>query len=154
MPILYETSSMGIDRTELREGLAETRKYLLAHHPPSEFHRCYAPVIAGRRIHVCARCLGVYPGIAAGFLAYVLLPWSYDPVLVVALLPLPALVDWSVTTFREWSGYNPVRTTTGALLGCGYGLGLSFLFLESRLGVLAVGIGYALLAGLLLSLSW
>jgi len=143
---------MGIDRAELRKGLARTRRYLLAHHPPSGFHRCYAPVVAGRRVRLCARCLGVYPGIVAGVLVSLLAPWE-SPVVPVAVLPLPALVDWSLTTFRDWEGSNPVRTATGVLLGCGYGLGLPALFSESAVGVLAVGVGYALLAGVLLSLS-
>lgn len=143
---------MQIDTGELRKGLAETRTYLLAHHLPSEYHRCYSPVVAGRRVHICARCLGIYPGIVAGILASLFGPW--DHLLLVALLPLPALVDWSVTAFSEREGYNPVRTATGALLGCGYGLGVSLLVVESRIGVFGIGVGYAVLAGLLLYRSW
>ena len=58
-----------VDAEEFREGVAETRRYLLSHHEPEEFDRCYAPSVRGRRVHLCARCCGVYPGIAAGLLA-------------------------------------------------------------------------------------
>lgn len=141
---------MRIDTSELRKGVAETRRYLLSHHLPSEYHRCYSPAIAGRRVHICARCLGIYPGIVAGFLAYFFLFRDYSPVLLVAILPLPALLDWSVTTFTGRDGSNIVRTATGVALGCGYGLGLSLLLVESKISVVAIGIGYALVSGYLL----
>jgi uncharacterized membrane protein len=154
MLLVFKAASMRIDRAELRKGVAETRRYLLAHHPPSEFYRCYSLSIAGRRIRICARCVGIYPGIIAGLLAYFFVPSEYGSVLLVGLLPLPALIDWGLTTFSGWNGFNLVRTTTGMLLGCGYGFGLSLLFLEHNLSILAVGIGYALLSGLLLSRAW
>ena len=145
---------MGIDRAELRKGLAETRRFLLAHHLPAEFHRCYSPVVSGRRVHVCARCLGIYPGIVAGVLSYFTGPWSVDPLVLVAVLPAPALLDWALTTFRDRRGYNVVRTVTGALLGYGYGLGIALLAFDAALAVLAVGVAYAAVAGALLSRSW
>lgn len=141
---------MRIDRTELRKGLRETRTFLLAHHLPSEFYRCYSPVLFGRRVHVCARCLGLYPGILGGVLAYLFGPGGGTNVVLVAFLPLPALVDWTVTTFSERRGTNIVRTLTGALLGCGYGLGLSIVVLEFNVQILAIGMVYAILAALLL----
>ncbi|USZ72184.1 DUF2085 domain-containing protein [Natronosalvus halobius] len=144
---------MGIDRAELRKGLAETRRFLLAHHLPSERHRCYSPVVFGRQVDVCARCLGIYPSIVAGILAYLFAPLPANRILFVAILPAPALLDWSVTTFRETRGTNAFRTLTGALLGFGYGLGLSLLIFESVLTVLVIGLAYGLLAGLLLSYS-
>ncbi|WP_312907387.1 DUF2085 domain-containing protein [Natronosalvus caseinilyticus] len=144
---------MGVDRAELWKGLAETRRFLLAHHLPSERHRCYSPVVFGRRVDVCARCLGIYPGIVAGFFAYLFAPLPANPTLLVAILPAPALLDWSMTTFREARGTNTARTLTGALLGFGYGLGLSLLVLESVLAVLVVGLAYGHLAALLLSYS-
>ncbi|AEH36782.1 DUF2085 domain-containing protein [Halopiger xanaduensis] len=141
---------MKIDPAELRAGLAETRRFVLSHHLPSEYDRCYSPRIGGRPVHICARCLGVYPGIAAGFLAALFLP--NDPsVAIVAFLPLPALFDWALTTFRPARGSNVVRTATGALLGCGYGLGVSLLLLERELAVVAIGAVYAVVAGFLLA---
>ncbi|SFS42555.1 DUF2085 domain-containing protein [Halostagnicola kamekurae] len=148
---------MGIDRSELRTGLARTWPYLLSHHLPSERHRCYAPVVFGRQIHVCARCLGIYPGILVAVLASVLeggvASQSLTGLPVVLLFPLPALIDWTLTTFTDRRGYNPVRTATGFLLGIGYGSGLLGLLLAGDLRVIAVGIGYGVAAGVLLSIS-
>lgn len=145
---------MEIDRSELRNGLAETRRFLLAHHPPSEFYRCYSPVVRGRQLHVCARCLGIYPGIVAGLLTYFTGPWAVDPLVLVAVLPAPALLDWTLTTVRDRRGHNIVRTATGALLGYGYGLGIALLVFDRALAVLAVGVAYAVVAGALLYSSW
>ncbi|OAQ51944.1 hypothetical protein HTG_14930 [Natrinema mahii] len=143
---------MRIDRAELRKGLAETRTFLLAHHLPAEFDRCYAVTVFGRRLHLCARCLGVYPGIAAGLLASFV--WNGAGLLAVAVLPAPALFDWTVTTFSARRGSNPVRTVTGFLLGCGYGLGLALLAGGSSVQVLGIGALYATISGCLLYYSW
>lgn len=145
---------MGIDLGELRKGLAETRRYLLSHHLPSEYHRCYSPTIAGRQVHICARCLGIYPGIVAGLLAYFFVFRGFSSLLLVAILPLPALLDWSMTTFTEKEGYNTVRTATGGALGFGYGFGVPLLLFDSKISIVAVGICYALIAGFLLSQSY
>lgn len=145
---------MTIDRAELRRGLRETRKFVLSHHPPSEYYRCYSTEVAGRQLHVCARCLGIYPGIAAGVLAYRLAPPGFDLVPLVALLPLPAFLDWAATTFRDARGYNGTRTATGALLGFGYGLGVSLLLFEFETTVLLIGALYAVLAGVSLYRAW
>ncbi|WP_254766767.1 DUF2085 domain-containing protein [Salinilacihabitans rarus] len=141
---------MGLDPAELGEGLAETRRYVLSHHEPEEWYRCYAPVVFGRRIRLCARCTGVYPGIALGVLAYFLAPGAVTGLAVVAAVPAPALVDWTVTTFTDRRGTNPVRTATGAALGYGYGLGVARLLFEAALPVVAVGAVYAVAAGTLL----
>ncbi len=55
-------------RSEVRAGLAETRRYLLSHHKPEEWNRCHAVGIPGRKrpLRLCARCSGIYPGIALG----------------------------------------------------------------------------------------
>ena len=134
-----------VDAEEFREGAAETRRYLLSHHEPDEFGRCYAPSVRGRRVHLCARCCGVYPGIVAGLLAVALGPPAPTGIGLVALLPLAALAEWSVTAFTAREGTNPGRTATGALLGYGYGLGLRLL-VGGDLRVLAVGAVYGLAA--------
>ncbi|MHB9287756.1 DUF2085 domain-containing protein [Halobacteriales archaeon Cl-PHB] len=142
---------MAIDRGELRRGLAETKRYVFSHHPPSEYDRCYAPVVFGRRVRLCARCSGVYPGIAGGLAAGLGLDGMLTSLVLVLGLPLPALVDWALTAFTDRRGSNPVRTLTGLLLGYAYGLGLVRLLAGGDLRVLAVGLGYGLLAGLLLA---
>jgi len=148
-----------VDWAEVRAGLAETRRYLLAHHEPGDEERTYAVAVLGRRERLCARCTGVYPGILAGLLvglaavgrlggADALRPLAST--LLVAVLPLPALVDWTATRIGGRSGTNPLRTATGLLLGYAYGLGLVQLLLAGELRVLAVGAGYGLLAAALL----
>lgn len=142
-------------RRELRRGLARTRRYLLAHHRPAEYDRCHALRVRGRTVRLCARCSGVYPGIAVGLVlvatgaASGLWPW------LVALGPAPALFDWGVTTLGSRRGHNVVRTATGALLGAGYGVGIAWFLAEAGvrpwlLGIAAV-YGALAAAGLWLS---
>ena len=140
-----------IDWGEVRSALAATRPYVLSHHEPAEWDRCYAPAFGGRRVRVCARCLGIYPGIVAGLLATLAGASAPTGLAVVALLPLPALVDWAVTAFTPRRGSNPVRTATGLALGYAYGVGLETLVTTGDPRVLAVGAAYALIAGLLVS---
>lgn len=146
-----------IDHGELRKGLARTWPYLLSHHAPSERYRCYAPELLGRRVHLCARCAGIYPGIVVALVVALFVSGvahsSTVALLVVLAFPLPALVDWTVTTFTERRGYNAIRTGTGLLLGYGYGIGLYQLLFVGDLRVIAVGAGYGLAAGSLLALS-
>lgn len=140
-----------LDRAGIRDALAETRRYLLAHHEPAESHRCHAPVLFGRRVRLCARCSGIYPGIAGGLAAVLVGPAWLSSLLVVAVGPLPALVDWTATTFTPRLGSNWVRTATGGLLGYAYGVGLARLGLGGDLWVLAVGVLYGAAA---LALLW
>ena len=133
--------------SEFKRALAETAPYLLAHHEQSERYRCYAPVVFGRRVHVCARCSGVYPGIISGFAVAMLAPGHFTTLAVVASLPAPALVDWVVTSIGDRQGINSVRTVTGALLGYAYGVGLVRLLFGGDPLVLAIGFGYAVLTG-------
>ena len=141
---------MDVDWSEVRTGLARTRPFLLSHHVPAEYHRCYAPEIRGRRIRLCARCTGIYPGIVAGLWAFFGAPVLPRPWWFVAVLPLPALLDWSLTAFTPREGSNPGRTGTGLLLGYGYGLGLGHLFVSGNVLVLLVGFCYGFVAAALL----
>nr|WP_272904700.1 DUF2085 domain-containing protein [Halobacterium sp. TGN-42-S1] len=102
---------------------------------------------------MCARCSGVYPGIAAGALGAL---WGVVPVapLLVALLPAATVVERLAETARgpAYDGTNWGRTATGALLGVGYGIGLVGLLLRpaTRGWLLAVGAAYVLVAAALL----
>lgn len=140
-----------IDREEFGRGLRETRRYLLSHHPPADYHKCYRVAPFGRTVRLCSRCVGIYPGIVLGLLGYLLVPPSTPTFLGVAVLPAPALVDWTVTTYTGRSGHNVVRTLTGLLLGIGYGLGLGMVVggLDGR--VIVVGVVYGVVAGVLLA---
>jgi uncharacterized membrane protein len=142
---------MTIDWAEVRKGLAEARPFLLSHHLPSEYDHCYAPVIRGQTVQLCARCTGIYPGILGGLVAFFVAPTMLRHVMIVAVLPLPALLDWSLTALGSRDGSNPVRTVTGALLGYGYGLGLGHLLVGRNVAVLLVGLCYGLLADVALT---
>lgn len=140
---------MSIDRNELRAGLARTWPYLLSHHRPSDRYRCYAPELLGRRVHLCARCAGIYPGIALALVTAVYTGGVGQPSIVL-LAPLPALLDWTVTTFTDRRGMNGIRSVTGLLLGYGYGIGLYQLVVLGDLWIVLVGVGYASVAGSLI----
>lgn len=143
---------MTLDTSELRRGLRKTRRYLLSHHEPADWDRCHQPMVFGRQLRICARCSGIYPGIIVGLLAGVLGKVPLSPVLILALFPLPALVDWSLSTFANRTGNNLVRTATGALLGSAYGLGLALISVGRILPVFAIGGVYGVSAlGLLLA---
>jgi uncharacterized membrane protein len=142
---------MDLDWGEIRRGLARTRPFLLSHHSPAEYDRCYAPVVRGRTVRLCARCAGIYPGIVAGLWAFVGAPAPLRGVALVAVLPLPALLDWGASALTAWRGSNPGRTATGVLLGYGYGLGLLHLFVGGSVVVVGIGVCYGVLAAALLS---
>ena len=96
--------------------------FLLAHHFPDEYDRCYRL----GRVHICARCAGLYPALVAtvvlaltGPLATMRAEWA-----VLFALPLPAVVSWGRRRLYGASGSNPVATLTGALLGLALGRGL------------------------------
>ncbi|PSQ25404.1 hypothetical protein BRD03_14355 [Halobacteriales archaeon QS_9_68_17] len=144
---------MGSLREGLAVGLRRTAPFLLSHHEADEHDRCYAVGVRGRTVRLCARCTGIYPGIAVGLGVAVVGEWTAPPVLI-AVLPAFALVDWTVTAFSTVDGANPVRTATGALLGFGYTSGAVRLFRDPPAPrVLAVGVAYALVAGALLAVE-
>lgn len=135
-------------KSELRTGLAETKRYLLSHHTPDQYHRCYTLRMRGRTVRLCARCLGIYPGIAVGFAVFVFGLFGSFQLLLVATLPMPALVDWTVTHLYYPDGRNRIRTVTGVALGVGYGLGVGHLLVGREPLVLAVGACYGALSAL------
>lgn len=141
-------------REEVAEGAGETRKYLLSHHEPDQYDRCYAVPFRGRRVRLCARCAGIYPGIVAGALA-VAFGGLAGPLalLVVASFPAFALADWARTAFGRSDGSNPVRTVTGLLLGFAYGVGLLAVLTAFDAALVGVAFAYGALAAGLLALE-
>ena len=92
--------------------------FWLSHHPPDELDRCYR--LFG--LHLCARCLGTYPVLAAAFFAQFALhaPLSHPlDVPVGVALAVPATLDWAWGRFRPHAFSNLWRTLSGALLGLG-----------------------------------
>ncbi len=77
--------------------------------------------IAGRKFAVCARCTGIYAGVALALLLYPL----FRPLravdtpdrkwLFVAAIPLA--IDFSLTFLGIWQNTHSSRVLTGALLG-------------------------------------
>lgn len=141
------------NRSEIERGLAETRKYLLSHHEPSEHYRCYSVSIDNQHVRLCARCSGIYPGIVLGVGLFIYDIASASHFSLIAILPVFALLDWGVTTFRSVRGYNAIRTVTGAFLGIAYGLGLGNLLIGREIEVMIVGGIYGSAAAMLLWVS-
>lgn len=125
---------------ELREAFRESKKYLLSHHEEGERHRCYS--IKGRDL--CARCTGIYSGIALG----ILLNFS-SPVSAVASLPAAVTVE-KIGELKGAKFSNPFRSFTGLLLGTAYGIGIIELLKGSRTAVLGIGAFYGAVGILLL----
>lgn len=137
--------------SEVKVALRRTSSYLLSHHQEGAHHRCYAFSWQGRTVRVCARCLGIWPGIIIGIIlpgAILLSPVA--SIAAVAVLPSFALIDWARSAFTARKGTNAVRTLTGLLLGIAYGIGITLLMSPARWSALAVGAGYIVVAGALL----
>lgn len=144
-----------LERAEVRAGLRATRRYVLSHHEPHDWHRCYT-VEFPRKDHplrLCARCSGIYPGVALG----ILLSTSGSlPVILplVALLPAFTVGERVLELTTDYGGSNRLRTATGLLLGGGYGVGIVALTDPTRrTGVILVGVVYAVVAAALLGLT-
>jgi hypothetical protein len=100
---------------------------LLSHHPVDRLHLCYPLQIGSRQVHLCARCLGLFPamflvlgvGIATG-------PWPWWlEWLLLFLPPLPAFLDWGTSTAAgKPERGNLVRLLGGIGLGTGLGASL------------------------------
>lgn len=145
---------MKINKNELKKGLIDTRYYIFSHHEYSQLYRCYSLSIFNKETHVCARCLGVYPGILFGIIAYLFYTSELTNIALVFVLPLPALIDWSITSFTDFHGHNIIRTGTGIFLGTGYGLGILIFVSTLDARILAIGVIYSMVASILLFVSF
>ncbi len=105
--------------------------FLLSHHPPEEYDRCYR--VGG--LHFCARCLGTYPvmfaAIAAQFWAGAPLELPWDVPVGLALVA-PATLDWAWGRRQPHRFSNAWRSFTGVLLGLGLARSL-FIHLQRPL---------------------
>lgn len=79
---------------------------------------------AGRQWPVCARCAGLYLGVAAGFTVWLLLrrftvrragarPW----LVALAVMTVPTAVSWVAGVVGAWDGTNAIRFVLAAPLG-------------------------------------
>lgn len=137
---------------EIKIALKETSRYILSHHQPEEYYKCYSLTILDQKIHVCSRCLGIYFGILMGIGIFPIdILNSRSFYLLIAILPLFTLIDWSVSAFKIHKSYNTVRTGFGALLGISYSIGLIIFFKTfPNYYIIVVGLVYALISLLLL----
>lgn len=104
-------------------GFAATANYIYA--PFS--YLCHQ--ISERSLHfaseplaVCARCFGVYAGLAVGVAAYPFLRPIHDtnavaPRIVLFLALVPTAIDWVLGFFGIWENTHFSRFATGAFLG-------------------------------------
>ncbi len=110
----------------MRTAMRGVLRFLLSHHFEDELGRCFR--VGG--LHVCARCLGVYPVLAATFAALVLAGAPREHVLDplwIFVLPGPAFFDWREGRYDPTQGSNLRRLVTGALAGLGFGRALYVL---------------------------
>lgn len=72
---------------------------------------------------VCARCFGIYFGVAFGVLAYPILRSLNDleplPRIWLLLSPAPTVIDWALGMFGIWENNHFSRFFTASILGVG-----------------------------------
>ncbi len=147
----FKYPEWGKIKSGFRKGLAETRPYLLSHHGPGEENRCHTIRVSNQSIQLCARCSGIYPGIGGGLIIHIARLLLDYQLLLIAILPIFALVDWAVTSLTVVDGWNSIRTITGSLLGIAYGLGLSHFIVSQDLAIILIGSVYGGIAATLLA---
>jgi uncharacterized membrane protein len=137
---------------ELKIGLKETGRYVLSHHEPSEYYRCYRV----KQKYVCARCAGIYIGLLLGMFAWLFYGLANTNSVLVGIIviffPLPALIDWSYALFTKNKGSNIARSVSGVFLGAAYSIAVfSFFAHFPNYYVLLIGAFYIGVASLLVS---
>ena len=135
----------------MRQGLL----ILLSHRSEDELHLCFKVRLGAQKLHLCARCLGLYPGLFAALIAGRHFgPWPFWIEWgLLFLAPLPALLEWGLTV---GAGTEPrprlVRLLTGLGLGIGLGASLELntrsLLAPAVLGQLALLLGTVWIAWL------
>lgn len=114
---------------------------LLAHHRADERHRTIRLQLGHRVLHLCARGMGRYSGLAAAFIMNFFLEipvWLY-PVSFV-FFPLPSTIDWATQKTGLRESRNSIRVSTGLLLGVSQGL-LIISFLKGLSPTTQFGVG-------------
>ncbi len=140
---------------EFKKGISEASKYVLSHHLPEDYYKCYSLRFKNKRIYFCSRCLGVYIGICLGLTIFLLgLGGRIDYYFLVTSLPLFALFDWTLTNKRIYRSNNLIRSTSGICLGIAYSLGLMLLITSfPDYYVLLVGLLYMVVCLIITALS-
>ncbi len=97
-------------------------KQLLSHHPTNQDYRCYHFAIFNSDTHWCARCLGIYIGIAGTFIMFRLIPHSLNLVPLIVALHALTILDWIYIKIIHAAGNNFLRTFSGIGIGTSYAL--------------------------------
>jgi uncharacterized membrane protein len=86
-------------------------------------------VTAGRQWPVCARCAGIYLGVAAGFAGWLAVrrfsvrrPAAASALRLLAIVAAPTAVSWVSGVLGIWDGTNAVRFALAAPLGVAAGV--------------------------------
>lgn len=134
---------------EIKEAIKTSLPYLLSHHEAKDYNRCHLIKIAGKQIHICARCLGIYLGLIISlFFNISSMPQAYI-LFYLAVAPISTLVDQLVNLKIK----NIERTITGLLLGTAFIIGIKDLAINKDYWVLLIGGIYAVLALLILKIK-
>jgi uncharacterized membrane protein len=127
---------------EFKAGLNKTSKYILSHHEPKEYYKCYSLKIKDKTLHFCSRCLGIYLGIILGIILYYNRIFNeQNYYLAIFIFPIFTLIDWTITAFTKYRSHNLIRTGFGVLLGVAYSFGL-ILFFKTFPNYLLIFIGF------------
>lgn len=128
--------------TEFKFGLRETSKYVLSHHLPKDYDRCF---VVGKT-HLCSRCSGIFAGILFGALLYHFSILNQYYFYFIAFFPVFMLIDWFLTKKQKFKSTNMIRAGTGFLCGQAYYLGV-VLFINNfpNIPILVIGVVYAIL---------
>lgn len=137
---------------EFNNGITETFKYALSHHEPAEYCKCFHWKLLGNDLYVCSRCLGIYLGIISCLVLGI--STLFSPlflIVILAVFPSLALVDWALYAFKGFKSHNLVRLTSGLLLGVAYFSGiLMILSNKMTIFVILIGLCYICIALVLL----
>lgn len=106
---------------------------LLSHHPPSMYGHCLRVSIRGKSLYLCARCTGIYGGLAIGIIALFALNIALEPswlwFLIAVAIGFSTVIDWMSQRLTPRKTTNLVRASTGFLSG----FSLAIIFLLSDL---------------------
>ena len=77
-------------------------------------------VIRGKRMNICARCVGAIAGHITSFALFLI--GHLLPLYIAVCLIVVMLIDWSLQKFMDIPSTNPRRLITGFVGGLGVGI--------------------------------
>ena len=99
---------------------------LISHHPPCQYDRTFCLF----KIRVCTRCTGVLSGIIFSVILIHFIQIKFKLVLISTfLLPIPAILNFTLTELKKLRNNGFKRFSTGALLGIVLGYAINQLII-------------------------